>query len=180
MLHGVSHTQKSLSLSTRKSAVDKVQLVQNTSLTLTWNCRPSSVKCGWLSVGANKAFHSHRELGEHILCTARGCSRAHRLGRKKHTFTSMFEVCTVGSFDTTRAKVSYRACAPCGSCSCPSGSAFRSQCGRRWCCKCRRSPSPWPSPCSLPRVEADKSAATRTSHIRYDAGCSETVFFSLV
>lgn len=138
---------------------------------------PSSVKCehvGLLNASANKAFRSHLELGEHILCTAPGCSRAHRLGRKKHTFTWILEVCTVATLGPAHAKVSYRACAPCGSCSCPSGSAFRNQCDRRWCCNCRRSPNPWPWPCSLPRVEADKSAATRTSHIKNNAGCQET------
>lgn len=28
---------------------------------------------------------SHRELGQHILCTSRGCSKAHRLQQKQHT-----------------------------------------------------------------------------------------------
>lgn len=29
----------------------------------------------------------YRELGQHILCTARGCSREHRLQPKQHTLT---------------------------------------------------------------------------------------------
>lgn len=34
---------------------------------------------------STKPFFSYQELGQHILCTAPGCSRVHRLEPKKHT-----------------------------------------------------------------------------------------------
>lgn len=131
---------------------------------------------------------SYQELGQHILCTARGCSRVHRLEHKEHELTSIFEVPTVichrsiidvTPIQHTESSVSYQACAPCGSCSCPPGSVFHSRCGRLWCCNYQRSLNPWPSPYSLPRAEADKSATTNTSrashHFLQAWGGSSTV-----
>lgn len=46
--------------------------------------------CLFVSVPQRFAAHveeafSYQELGQHILCTARGCSRAHRLEQKNST-----------------------------------------------------------------------------------------------
>lgn len=82
---------------------------------------------------------------------------------------NIFELLTLTSHHPSRSRASYLACAPCGSCSCPPGSAFRSRCDRPWCCSCQRSLNPLPSLCSLPREEEDKSAVkhTRVKYYRH-------------
>lgn len=85
----------------------------------------------------------------------------------------VFEVCRIiylwSVIDVTLTQhlarvLSYQACAPCDSCSCPPGSVFHSQCDRLWCCNYQRSLNPWASPYSLPTVGGDISAATTTHH----------------
>lgn len=111
---------------------------------------------------------SYQELGQHTLCTSEGCRRKRRLQHKQHThecillfpFSKHPQTC----IDlTSMPQMSYQACAPCGSCNCPPGSASRSLCGRRWCCKCQRSLNPWASPYSLPRAEEDIWAVMTTN-----------------
>lgn len=75
---------------------------------------------------------------------------------------NIFEPLTLTSHHLWRSRASYLAYAPCGSCSCPPGSAFRSRCDRPWCCSCQRSLNPLLSLYSLPREEEDKSAVKHT------------------
>lgn len=79
---------------------------------------------------------------------------------------NIFELLTSTSHHPSRSRASYLAYAPCGSCSCPPDSAFRSRCDRPWCCSCQRSLNPLLSLYSLPREEEDKSAV-QTHMVKY-------------
>lgn len=79
---------------------------------------------------------------------------------------NIFELLTSTSHRPSRSGAPHLAYAPCGSCSCPPDSVFRSRCDRPWCCSCQRSLNPLLSLYSLPREEEDKSAV-QTHKVKY-------------
>lgn len=169
VLQGVSHTQKSLSRSTRKSGektsrgqwCDDVKGMTYTCVCLcTWE--HVSVWLVWISSSKIQGRHCERHVSPragsaHSLYSSGVQYGASPAGTKPANVSLRLVQFTWYNSGV----VSYRACAPCGSCSCPPGSAFRSRCGRLWCCSCQRSRSPWASLCSPPTVGGGIWAVTQ-------------------
>lgn len=169
MLHGVSHTQKSLSLSTRKSGRKT-----RGQLELNWPERPVQLLgchvlmkmcvCVWLFLTKSWVSTFFVQLGGAVRCVSCGGKSSTLSSFIYHLFLFLKNLFTVNYLwsviDVTLTQHSLRvfphqACAPCGNCSCPPGSGSHSQYDRLWCCSYQRSLNPWASPCSLPTVGGD-------------------------